>query len=128
MPIFGVGLINLPAEGNERTKPVLIRSTTIITDSAGPGRWRGGVGIATETELGPAAKTNLAYTCDRERSIVEGFSAACLDSHTGYTSTREPKTDIWEPASTTKSNQASLFGAVPRAEEVMAILWSAIQR
>jgi N-methylhydantoinase B len=73
MPIFGVGLINLPAEGNERTKPVLIQSTTIITDSAGPGRWRGGVGIATETELGPAAKTNLAYTCDRERSIVRGI-------------------------------------------------------
>jgi N-methylhydantoinase B len=73
MPIFGVGLINLPAEGNERTKPVLIRRTEIVTDSAGPGRWRGGVGIATETELGPATKTNLAYTCDRERSIVRGI-------------------------------------------------------
>ena len=49
------------------------RRTEIIADSAGPGRWRGGVGIATETELGPSAKTNLAYTCDRERSIVRGI-------------------------------------------------------
>ncbi len=73
MPIFGVGLINLPAEGNERTKPVMIRQSSIVTDSAGPGKWRGGVGIQTETGVHPASKVVLSYCCDRERSIVRGI-------------------------------------------------------
>lgn len=73
-PIFGVGLINLAAEANERTKPMVIKRKEIVTDSAGPGKWRGGVGVLSEAvaaSIGP--KAVLSYCCDRERSVVRGI-------------------------------------------------------
>ena len=44
-PVFGVGLAVQPLEGQERLSPVLTTGHEILTDSGGPGRYRGGCGV-----------------------------------------------------------------------------------
>jgi N-methylhydantoinase B len=57
-PIFGVGLAVQPLEGQERLCPVLTSSHEIVTDSGGPGQFRGGLGMVREYRLlGPARRT-----------------------------------------------------------------------
>jgi hypothetical protein len=38
------GLMSQPIEGYERANPIPTTACEILTDSAGPGRWRGGAG------------------------------------------------------------------------------------
>jgi N-methylhydantoinase B len=70
---FGVGLMVQPIEGQERLSPIRIVDNTLVTDSGGPGKWRGGVGINKTTRLLQAEGTVLSYICDRERSIAFGI-------------------------------------------------------
>jgi N-methylhydantoinase B len=53
---------NIPIEVHEATAPVLIHSFGFTPDSAGPGKYRGGVGVQKEIELlsGPIRLTNLS--------------------------------------------------------------------
>ena len=44
-PIFGVGLAVQPLEGQERLCPVLTTGHEFVTDSGGPGTYRGGIGV-----------------------------------------------------------------------------------
>jgi N-methylhydantoinase B len=56
---------NLPIEALESTYPLLVRRYELVTDSGGPGRWRGGMGFVREIELlgGEAiGKPNVART------------------------------------------------------------------
>jgi len=72
-PVFGVGLAVQPVEGQERLSPVLTTRHAIATDSGGPGRFRGGVGIEKGGTLTDAERTVISYCCDRARSITWGL-------------------------------------------------------
>jgi N-methylhydantoinase B len=71
-PIFGVGLAVQPLEGQERLCPVLTTQHSIVTDSGGPGRYRGGCGVEKGGTLTDAHRTVMSYCCDRARSITFG--------------------------------------------------------
>jgi len=45
----------------------------IVTDSAGPGRWRGGVGLEKAGTILAVENCVFSYFCDRERSVVWGI-------------------------------------------------------
>ncbi|MCB5291975.1 hydantoinase B/oxoprolinase family protein [Arthrobacter sp. SO3] len=72
-PVFGPGLAVQPIEGQERLSPVLTTVHQIATDSGGPGRFRGGLGIEKGGTLVDATKTVMSYCCDRARSITWGI-------------------------------------------------------
>ncbi|BAU26656.1 N-methylhydantoinase B [Aneurinibacillus soli] len=72
-PVFGVGLSIQPCEGQERLSPVLTTHHEIVTDSAGPGKFRGGTGIRKGGVLTTAENTIMSYCCDRSRSITWGI-------------------------------------------------------
>ncbi len=72
-PIFGVGLAVQPLEGQERLTPVLTSGHEIVTDSGGPGRFRGGCGVEKGGTLLQAENTVMSYCCDRARSIAWGI-------------------------------------------------------
>ena len=69
---FGTGLMTQPVEGQERLNPILANECQLLTDSAGPGKWRGGVGLVKTSTIGAAERTVISYICDRERAIVWG--------------------------------------------------------
>ncbi len=62
-----------PIEGQERTTPILMTECQIQTDSAGPGEWRGGVGVLKGSKMLQSEDTVISYICDRERAIVWGI-------------------------------------------------------
>ena len=72
-PIFGVGLAVQPLEGQERLCPVLTSGHEFVTDSGGPGKHRGGVGVEKGGTLTEAENTVMSYLCDRARSITWGI-------------------------------------------------------
>ena len=71
-PVFGVGLAVQPLEGQERLSPVVTSGHEILTDSGGPGRFRGGCGVEKGATLTKAESTVVSYCCDRARSITWG--------------------------------------------------------
>jgi N-methylhydantoinase B len=73
-PIFGVGLAVQPLEGQERLCPVLTSGHEIVTDSGGPGRYRGGCGVEKGGTLTDAHRTVMSYCCDRARSVTWGMN------------------------------------------------------
>ncbi len=70
---FGTGLQSQPVEGQERVSPILTNEYQILTDSAGPGRWRGGAGVRKTSTLREADQSVISYICDRERAVVWGI-------------------------------------------------------
>jgi N-methylhydantoinase B len=75
-------------EGQERVSPILTNEYQIVTDSAGPGKFRGGAGVIKTSTLGAADKTVISYICDRERSIVWGINGGLPSSPHGLSLTR----------------------------------------
>lgn len=72
-PVFGPGLAVQPLEGQERLSPVLTSTHSIVVDSGGPGRHRGGCGVEKGGVLTDADSTVMSYCCDRARSITWGI-------------------------------------------------------
>lgn len=72
--VFGTGLQSQPIEGQERLSPIITEAYQILTDSAGPGEFRGGVGAMKIGRYTETEKTVLSYICDRERSVVWGIN------------------------------------------------------
>lgn len=70
---FGVGLMTQPVEGQERLCPVRTDRFEIVTDSAGPGEFRGGVGLDKEGTILAVENCVFSYICDRERAVVWGI-------------------------------------------------------
>ncbi|MEQ8497564.1 MAG: hydantoinase B/oxoprolinase family protein, partial [Gammaproteobacteria bacterium] len=70
---FGVGLMIQPVEGQERLCPVRTDKLEIVTDSAGPGEFRGGVGLDKAGTILDVDNCVFSYFCDRERAIVWGI-------------------------------------------------------
>ena len=85
---FGTGLQSQPVEGQERGSPILTTEYQILTDSAGPGRWRGGAGVRKTSTLREADRTVISYICDRERAIVWGINGGLPSMPHGLTLTR----------------------------------------
>lgn len=72
-PVFGVGLSVQPCEGQERLSPVITTKHEIITDSGGPGKFRGGCGVEKGGVLTVVKDTVMSYCCDRSRSVTWGL-------------------------------------------------------
>lgn len=72
-PVFGVGLSVQPCEGQERLSPVITTKHEIITDSGGPGKYRGGCGVEKGGVLTEVGGGVMSYCCDRSRSITWGI-------------------------------------------------------
>ena len=70
---FGTGLQSQPVEGQERGSPIRTMEYQVLTDSAGPGKWRGGAGVRKTSVLLQADQTVISYICDRERAVVWGI-------------------------------------------------------
>ncbi|AXC50751.1 hydantoinase B/oxoprolinase family protein [Paracoccus suum] len=91
--LFGTGLQSQPAEGQERASPILTTEYQVLVDSAGPGKWRGGVGVVKSTELLDVENTVISYFCDRERSVVYGIQGGLPACPHGITLTRAGETE-----------------------------------
>ena len=87
---FGTGLQSQPVEGQERNSPILTDEYQILTDSAGPGRWRGGVGVRKTSTLREADRAVISYICDRERAVVWGINGGLPSMPHGLSLTRAP--------------------------------------
>lgn len=72
-PVFGVGLSVQSCEGQERLSPVITTKHEITTDSAGPGKYRGGCGVEKGGVLTNLTNTVMSYCCDRSRSVTWGI-------------------------------------------------------
>jgi N-methylhydantoinase B len=72
-PVFGVGLMIQPLEGQERLTPVVTTHHAILRDSAGPGKYRGGCGVMKGGILSQNERSVMSYSCDRERSVTFGI-------------------------------------------------------
>ena len=70
---FGTGLMTQPVEGQERLSPILANEYQILTDSPGPGKYRGGAGVIKISTLREAEGAVISYICDRERAVVWGI-------------------------------------------------------
>ncbi|MEH6719549.1 MAG: hydantoinase B/oxoprolinase family protein [Aurantimonas endophytica] len=85
---FGTGLMSQPNEGNERVNPTRTTEFQIKQDSAGPGKWRGGVGVQKTSLLLEAEGAVMSYICDRERAVVWGVEGGLPSMPHGLTLTR----------------------------------------
>jgi N-methylhydantoinase B len=86
---FGTGLQSQPVEGQERGSPILTTEYQILTDSPGPGKWRGGAGVRKASILREADQTVISYICDRERAIVWGIQGGLPSMPHGLSLTRK---------------------------------------
>ena len=82
---FGTGLMSQPIEGNERVSPVSTNKFQIKTDSAGPGKWRGGAGCEKSSTLLSSENAVMSYICDRERAVVWGIEGGLPSMPHGLT-------------------------------------------
>jgi len=73
-PIFGASLTVQPLEGQERDAPLVTSEHSIITDSGGPGKWRGGCGVRKGGRLTDISETVMGYCTDRERAVTWGIN------------------------------------------------------
>ena len=93
---FGTGLMSQPVEGQERANPILTTEFEILTDSAGPGKWRGGAGVRKTSLMLEAEKTVISYICDRERAMVWGIEGGLPSMPHGLSITRaERQREDW---------------------------------
>ncbi|WP_284947820.1 hydantoinase B/oxoprolinase family protein [Acidisoma cladoniae] len=92
---FGCGMMSQPVEGQERTSPMLTTEFEILTDSAGPGQWRGGMGARKGALMREAEGTVISYICDRERAVVWGISGGLPSIPHGLTLTRAGAEPEW---------------------------------
>ena len=70
--IFGVGHAIQSIEMQERSSPILTGRCELRTDSAGPGEFRGGLGLVKEVTLTDGDGVVLSYCSDRARSVITG--------------------------------------------------------
>lgn len=73
-PVFGAGLAVQSIEGQERDAPLLTGQHSIVTDSAGPGEFRGGCGLRKGGRVLECEGAVLSCCTDRARSITWGIN------------------------------------------------------
>lgn len=73
--LFGISLKNQPVEGQERLAPVRAIQYELACDSAGPGKYRGGLGIVKGYQFtDDAVNTVATFVCNRSRAVVYGIA------------------------------------------------------
>lgn len=82
-PLFGAGFAAQPIEGQERLNPVVTTHYGIVTDSGGPGEYRGGCGVSKGVRLSDSEATVMSYCCDRARSIPWGINGGLSSTPQG---------------------------------------------
>jgi N-methylhydantoinase B len=87
-PVFGAGLAVQSLEGQEREAPLLTSQHRIVTDSAGPGEYRGGCGLRKGGELLDCSSSVMSYCSDRARSITWGINGGLPGIPHGVTLTK----------------------------------------
>ncbi|MBS1868090.1 MAG: hydantoinase B/oxoprolinase family protein [Actinobacteria bacterium] len=75
---FPTGVGAVATEVVEALTPLLNRSRTLRTDSAGPGWWRGGLGQVVEMECRGQRSWNLSALVDRTRFPAQGAAGGLL--------------------------------------------------
>src|SRR2546430_16419660 len=65
-------LRNVPVEGLEAEAPGAVRRFSLAPDSEGPGRFRGGFGVAYELEVRPPSAGGVVRGKDRQRFCGRG--------------------------------------------------------
>ena len=73
-PVFGAGLAVQSVEGQERDTPLLTSQHSIVTDSAGPGEFRGGCGLRKGGRILESENAVMSCCTDRARSITWGIN------------------------------------------------------
>jgi N-methylhydantoinase B len=73
-PVFGAGLAVQSLEGQERDTPLLTSQHSIVTDSAGPGEFRGGCGLRKGGRILECESAVMSCCTDRARSITWGIN------------------------------------------------------
>lgn len=84
-PLFGMGLTVQPLEGQERLNPVLTTKHEIITDSGGPGKFRGGCGVEKGGILLESERVVMSYMADRENSFMGHKGRFTINTSRCYT-------------------------------------------
>lgn len=92
-PVFGLGLSVQPCEGQERLSPVITTKHEIVTDSAGPGKYRGGCGVEKGGILTEVGQTVMSYCCDRSRAITWGILGGLPSTPQGVTLNPDTETE-----------------------------------
>jgi N-methylhydantoinase B len=82
-PNFAVGLAVQPLEGQERLTPVITTGHELVTDSGGPGQFRGGVGVRKGGQLTDVGNAVVSYASDRARSISWGLNGGLPSTPNG---------------------------------------------
>jgi N-methylhydantoinase B len=72
-PIFGAGLAVQSLEGQERDTPLITSEHAIVTDSGGPGQFRGGCGVRKGGRLLECENSVMSYCSDRAYSVTWGL-------------------------------------------------------
>lgn len=91
---FGIGLMLQSNEGQERLSPVVTTEHELLPDSAGPGRFRGGMGLVKGGMLTRAEGTVMSYVSDRERSVAWGIRGGLPALPAGLRLERDGKTRL----------------------------------
>lgn len=87
-PVFGAGLAVQSLEGQERDTPLITSEHSIVTDSAGPGEYRGGCGLRKGGQMLECENSVISYCSDRARSITWGINGGLPGIPHGATLTR----------------------------------------
>lgn len=69
---FGVSLKNQPVEGQERLAPAMAIQHELVCDSAGPGKYRGGLGVVKGYKFTSAVNTVASFVSNRGRAVAYG--------------------------------------------------------
>lgn len=88
-PVFGAGLAVQSLEGQERDAPLLTSEHSIVTDSAGPGEYRGGCGVRKGGRMLACENSVVSYCSDRARSITWGINGGLPGIPHGVSLTRD---------------------------------------
>jgi N-methylhydantoinase B len=88
-PVFGAGLAVQSLEGQERDTPLITNEHSIVTDSAGPGEFRGGCGVRKGGRILQCENSVISYCSDRARSITWGINGGLPGIPHGVTLNRE---------------------------------------
>ena len=103
-PVFGAGLAVQSLEGQERDTPLLTIEHRIVTDSGGPGEFRGGCGLRKGGTLLDAEGSVMSYCSDRERAVTWGIRGGLPGTPHGVVLDREGED---------RKNLGTVFSGVP---------------
>jgi N-methylhydantoinase B len=105
-PVFGAGLAVQSLEGQERDAPLVTSEHAIVTDSGGPGEYRGGCGLRKGGRMLDCENSVMSYCSDRARSITWGINGGLPGTPHGVTLTQDGESE----------QMGTVFSSVPIGE------------